>query len=121
MSKQKSFSQLEKKFLRQFREEVNNAENLSDLRNHFSYTITNLLVQALDAYDIGISEEDIKFDPESDNHYEISKNLKNNKYFQQTCKQSDLINVIDRFADTAYHHYIHINKHTERTNKKIRN
>ena len=121
MGKQMSFSKLERKFSPNVREKVNNAENVYDLEKNFAVVVNNFLQEAMKEENFEITGETIQFKPEEDDHFFIEKKLKNNKVFKEIWENSDLKNVIKRFADSAYHWYLHLEKHNEKTNKKIRN
>ena len=45
MGNQISFNTLGNECVHKFRDKINNAENIVDLRNHFAFTIINFLTQ----------------------------------------------------------------------------
>jgi len=115
-----NFETLEKRFLSAMRERINNAEDRIDLENHFSRTVKNFLMEATDN-SFKITEDDILFSPDHENYYEISDKLKSSKEFIQTWENSNLPNFLKKVADSTYHKYIHLGKHLEKTERKIRN
>ena len=120
MENQISFSTLGNECVHKFRDKINNAENIVDLRNHFAYTVIDFLNQIFEESQLYIDADDIKFNPENKYLYTLSERLTNNLEFKKIWDISDLKNVIYKFADSANKRYIHINKHNEKTNKKIR-
>lgn len=121
MENQISFSTLGNECVRKFREKSNNAENIVDLRNHFAFTVIDFLNQIFEKSQLDIDADDIKFNPDVEDLYILSDRLTNDLEFKKIWDISDLKNVIYKFAKSANHRYIHINKHNEKTNKKIRN
>jgi len=121
MGNQISFSTLGNECIHKFRDKINSAENIVDLKNHFAYTVIDFLNQIFEKSKLDIDADDIKFNPDVTDLYIISDRLSNDVEFKKIWSISDLKNVIYKFADSANHRYIHINKHKEKTNKKIRN
>ncbi len=119
MKGQISFSAIGNELIHELRDRLNNSEDITDVRNNFSYTVISLLSQAFE--NIEIDADDVNFTPEKENRYSISDRLMNIKEFKEIWQHSDLSNVINKFADSSYHRYLHTNKHQEKTNKKIRN
>lgn len=120
MEKQISFSTLGNECIHKFRDKINNAENTVDLSNHFAFTVIDFLNQIFEESQLDIDADDIKFAPEEKGLYIFSERLVNNSEFKKIWDISDLKSVIHKFADTAQHKYIYLNKHKEKTNKKIR-
>lgn len=120
MKGQVSYSALGNKLIHELRDKLNNTENIADIRHVFSYTVIKLLNKAFEENDIVIDAEDVRFKPNNNTHYHISKRLMNINSFQETWQNSDLKNVINKYANSAYKRYLHTNKHLEKTNKKIR-
>ncbi len=121
MGNQISFSNLGNECVHKFRDKINNAENIVDLRNYFAFTVIDFLNQIFEESQLDIDADDIKFNPDTKELYILSDRLTNDLEFKKIWDISDLKNVIYKFADSANHRYIHINKHNEKTNKKIRN
>lgn len=114
-----SFSHMENEFLHDFRDKVGKAENVIDLGNAFSYTVSSFIKKAVgDELDVNIA--DVIFSPGEEGLYSLSPKLKDTPLFAEAIKNSDLKNIIDKFAETASHRYIHMKKHPEKTNLKIR-
>lgn len=118
MKEQVSYSAIGNELIHELRDRLNNAENISDIRNSFSYTVIGLLSQAFQ--DMDVDADDVSFHPDKEQHFQISDRVMKDKNFNEKWQHSDLPNVIQKFADSTYHKYIHTCKHPEKTNKKIR-
>ena len=121
MEKHISFSTLGNEYVRMLRDKINNAENITDLKNHFAFTVIDFLNQIFEKSKLDIDADDIIFNPDVEDLYVLSDKLINDLEFNKIWGISDLKHVIYKFADSANHRFIHINKHNEKTNKKIRN
>jgi len=121
MTKTFSFSNHEKKSMQEMRNKLNHAEDKIDLENKFSYTVTGFLKEVFYEKDINIKMDDIFFTPDKRYYYSIRPELQKSDIFRQTWDNSDLPNAIKRFAGATYHRYLHLNKHPEKTEKKLRN
>ncbi|MCF7858864.1 MAG: hypothetical protein K9N07_05995 [Candidatus Cloacimonetes bacterium] len=121
MENQISFSTIGKDFAHELRDKINNSENIIDLKNNFVYTVINFMNKVFAEEQLSFDADDITFDPNKDEFYLLNDRLLQNQQFKKTWDNSDLKNVIGKFADSVKHRYIHLNKHNEKTNKKIRN
>ncbi len=121
MGKQLSFTGVEKEFAPILRDKVSRTEDRVDLENHFARTVINFLDRVFVDKDVSISIEDIIFTPEKESFFELSDNLKKNSTFAEVWENSDLHGVLKRFSETANSRYMHLIKHPEKTEKKIRN
>ncbi len=121
MSKQVTFTRLEKEFLSILRYKINMAEDKVDLENHFSQTVANLLNRAFVDKNLKFAIDDVEFNPSGESHFTINSSLLNSDVFRETWGNSNLPQVIKKFADSTHRRYVHLNKHTEKTTKKIRN
>lgn len=119
MTKQNSYTHIEKELLPKMRELINNAEDKIDLENHFSRTMANLINQASNN-EVKAKIYDIVFTQQTADHFKIDKCLMEDENFIKIWNESDLPNVVKRFAQSVNHRYIHIDNQTERTNKKVR-
>ncbi|MBZ4683133.1 MAG: hypothetical protein PWP46_504 [Fusobacteriaceae bacterium] len=120
MSNQYSFVQFEKDYQHQFRNKLNNAEEPVEVLKIFSKTISSMLNEILKEK-VKISYEDVKLLPNDDAEYKISDNLLKNSEINELFNNSDIKNIILRFANAAVHRYLSLNKHNEKTKLKIRN
>jgi len=121
MENQISFSTLGNECVHKFRDKINNAENIVDLKNHFAYTVIDFLNQIFEKSQLDIDADDIKFNPENKDLFILSDRLTNDLEFKKIWDISDLKNVIKNFADPAIKRYIHIIKQKEKTKRKKRN
>ncbi len=114
-----SFSHIENEFLHDFRDKVGKAENVIDLENAFAYTVSTFIKRAV-GDEIDVNMADIIFSPAEVCYYKLSPKLEETQLFNEAIKNSDLKTIIDKFAEAAGHRYIHLKKHPEKTNLKIR-
>ena len=114
-----NFESVEKKYMSILRKKITTSESKADLARNFSCTVSSFLNNVLDNK-TSVYEDDISFRPDIGNKYLLSPKLKQSEYFLETWNNSNLPHFISKAADTAYHRYIHLNKHTEKTEKKIR-
>ena len=119
MSLQYSYALYEKDFSHEFREKLNLSEDGSDISNHFSHTITKMFNKIF-GDKFTIKDPDIIFEPGNGPHFSFSRNLLDNMEFQNALQNSDIGNIVERFAESAHHRYVHLSKHLEKTNSKIR-
>ncbi|MCP4132846.1 MAG: hypothetical protein GY754_17910 [bacterium] len=120
MTKQVSFSTLGNKYMHQLRHKVSHAEDKIDLENQFSYTITNFLKKVFEGKNLTIAAYDVVLNPGAVNFFTLSSKLLNSKVFMDAWDGSDMPHVIKKFADTACHRYIHLDKHSEKTENKLK-
>ena len=116
----RSFTEEEKAFTGKFRNQIKATEDLSDLRSFFSNTVAELLSAAFGSTLI-IDGGDITFEPALAEHFSLSGRLLESALFMETWNNSNLPHIVGKAADTAQHRYLHLNKHQEKTEKKIRN
>ncbi len=116
MSTQVSFSKLEKEFLPHFREQISTSEDIVDVQKYFSHTIKEMLQKAFGKDEIIVNEEDIELTSTAP-YYSI-KNM--GMSIQHIWENSDLKDIIKRFAEVAHKRYLHLQKNPSKTNKKIR-
>lgn len=119
MSMQKSYNMYEREYNHMFREGLNKSENSNDIFNLFAYDMKKMMNQ-ISCGMVNCKEDDIMFDPESNNHFVMSENLMQKKEFNNMMMNSDLMTIMKRFADMAYNRYCHMSKHMEKTKLKIK-
>jgi len=117
MSTMYSYSGIEKEILPEFRMKLSKAEDGNDVKNLFSQTMMNFLEKVYEKDDV-INYTDVEFDPENQDYFNIK-----NEYIKDSelYTKSDMLNIMKRFAGSAYDRYLHLKKHKEKTNLKIRN
>ena len=114
-----NFESVEKKYMSMLRKKLTTSENKTDLAKHFSCTVSNFLNNVLDEEPV-VYESDIIFNPDSGKKYTLSTKLKQSEHFLNTWNNSNLPHFVGKAADSTYHRYLHLNKHSEKTEKKIR-
>ena len=119
MSLQYSYALYEKDFNHEFRERLSHSEDASDISNYFSHIITKMLNKIF-GDKFTVKDSDIIFETTGEAHFSFSRKLMDNKDFCDALENSDIGNIIQRFAETANHRYLHLAKHLEKTNSKIR-
>ncbi|OQY10143.1 MAG: hypothetical protein B6I28_01585 [Fusobacteriia bacterium 4572_132] len=119
MTSKSSFSTLENELLPELREKLNNSEGPIDVSNNFSYIVSTFLENVFYGK-FNVKPEDILFTPKNEYPFSFSKNLAQEKEFQEALDNSDLMNIISRFSDKAYKRYIHLEKHLEKSKQKLR-
>jgi len=120
MSKQLSFSSLANKYVKNFREMINNSEDKIDIMNNFSLISCRLLQDVFPEQSADIKDNDIIFDPSENLKFKINKRILNEKYFQEIWNCSDLPVIIENFANSAHHRYLHLIKNPQKSQTKIR-
>ena len=120
MEKQLSFSHLEKELVKEFRNNVNNSEGPIDVANYFSFVVCKIFKKVFAESDIKLENNCAIFTPNEENYFKVNEELLQNEKFNEVWNNSDLPDLLKKFAETAYHKYLHHNKHLEKTNKKIR-
>lgn len=120
MSLQYSYALYEKDFTHEFREKISHSEDTSDIANHFSHIIAKMLNKIF-GEKFTVKDPDIMFEPNTNGgHFSFSRKLLDNADFRMALENSDIGNIIQRFAEVAQHRYVHLCKHLDKTNKKIR-
>lgn len=120
MGLQYSYVSFEKDFAHELREKLNHSEDGGDVYNMFSHIISKML-NSIFKERLRVKNSDITFDPDCNTHFSLSRKLLDNEMFTDELANSDIGNIISRFADSCYNRYVHLNKHPEKTNLKMRN
>ncbi|MCK5879349.1 MAG: hypothetical protein KAH24_06200 [Holophagae bacterium] len=120
MTRRMSFTSAERELIPEFREKLNHAEGVIDLENFFSYTVLKLLDKAMNG-GFPLMPDDIQFSPENEDGYKISTRLQNDKLYQDIKANSDLEQIIRKFASATAKRYARLRKHPEKTPSNIRN
>jgi hypothetical protein len=121
MHETQSYSALEHAMKHGMRRAINGAQDAVDLGNQFSYAAADFLRKAFTGMSGMIRQNDVMFSSKPARHFAISSRLLEMPEFSETWKHSDLPGIIGRFAESAYHRFLHLERHTEKTNLKIRN
>ncbi|MCF8111798.1 MAG: hypothetical protein K9J85_09945 [Desulfobacteraceae bacterium] len=118
MSKQTSFTKQERKVLPEFRKKINNSESTEDVKKFFSYTAASLFKDILPEEE-ELEFDDIRLTPEKNPPYLVSGRLLSMPAFAKVWENSDLPNVLGRFAEAALNRYRRLEKNPEKTDSKI--
>jgi hypothetical protein len=120
MTTQRSFSRIEKDLLPAFRQHVSSAESTEDVKKFFVHTALELFDKAANGQ-LNLEYEDVALDPENESQaFLLSEVLTGNTVFTAVWHDSDLANILRRFAVTAVNRYKHLAKNLEKTEAKIR-
>ncbi len=119
MSRQVSFTKFEKELLPDFRQKINLAETAGDVKALYARTCLEFLDKALEG-ELSLEFEDIALQPDHDDKFVLSDRLLASPAFTDIWNNSDLPNVLARFTDTAINRFLRLEKHTEKTEAKIR-
>ena len=119
MPKNFSFSHLENELAAELREKVSTSEDVTDLKNHFSYSVIRLLKRVLPET-VRLNQRDVTFVPEAENHLQINPQLLKQPEMQEVLRNTDLSQVMARFALAANKRFLHLQKNTRKTKLKIR-
>jgi hypothetical protein len=120
MSRRISFTKLENELVRSYREKINTASAAEDITSAFSGTMSKLLAGALGERMPEVRDA-VTFDPRAKPFYRLSDVLNSDKVFKGVMEESDLPQIISRFAETANRRRRRILEHREKTEAKIRN
>jgi len=119
MVKQFSFTKYENELLPDFRQKLNLAESVEDVKKVFT-TTANELFKKIFSGEIKFLYEDISLQYNHHPSFSVNERLFDLENFSSVWKTSDLPNVVARLAESANNRYKHLEKHHEKTNSKIR-
>ena len=119
MAKQLSFTKYENEALHAYRQKLSSAESSEDVRKFFLYTTQSLFRSVFDGR-LRVESEDITLIPEAEPCYRFADRILSVELFDTTWRQSDLSRVVNRFAESAASRMKHLEKHPEKTDRKIR-
>ena len=119
MATQVSFSKYENDLIHEFRNRMNSAESSEDVKKVFDYSMRELFNKIFDGQ-VKLKREDFIFTHNKEALFQIHDRLRSTAAFWDAWDNSDLSNIVGRFAQTANHRHIHLEKHREKTNLKIR-
>ena len=119
MATQISYSKFENDLIHHYRNQISGAESSTDVEKFFDYAIRELCKKVFKD-DILLKQQDFQFLQESDPLFQVHRRLLNTEAFKEIWDNSDLPHIVERFAQTANNRAIHLEKHKEKTNLKIR-
>ncbi|NOR24065.1 MAG: hypothetical protein GQ542_06655 [Desulforhopalus sp.] len=119
MTRQISFTKIEKELLPRYRQKMGAAESTEDVKKFFVYIVMELLNRAYDDK-IRFEYNHICLDPANSPHFCIDTSVTSLNDFTPVWDNSDLSHIVSRFTDTAMNHYTHLSKNPAKTEAKIR-
>lgn len=119
MSRQLSFTKIENELRPDFRQKMSKAESTEDVKKFFVYTAMKLMKEVF-GDDIKLEYDDIVFVPSAAPYYRINDDITEMDRFKSIWEESDLPQVLNRFAESAANHFNHLTKNPDKTESKIR-
>lgn len=113
MTDQQSFTRIEHELLPEFRDHMSHAESDQDVRKFFVRTVQELLRRATDGA-VDPHYEDIELHPGASPQWALNGPLANDARLERLLADSDLDDILERFARTAAHHVRHERRHPDR-------
>jgi len=120
MSKQLSFTALENTFRHELRGKLEQCEDTFDMEQQFALVIAEFLRQALGER-MDIVPEDVRLAPDGPPYYVLSPRLLEAPEFLETFDNSDLPNILERFAEKTRKDHVHLHRKDAQSEQKIRN
>lgn len=119
MTKMMSFTKYEHQVLPKYRDQLNQAESVEDVKKFFIGTIQKLL-QLATAGNLTAAYEDISLLPDEQPGYSLEPQIKNSTEMKEM-DNSDINAILKRLAEQAVHRHKHLEKNNTKTNLKIKN
>ncbi len=113
-----SYTKYEKEVIHKFRNNLNHAESVEDVKKFFSYTMQELMNKVFDGQ-LDMHYEDVQLSVDSKAGFTISNALKRKAAFAHAWEDSDLSSIMSRLAESALHRFRHLSGHPEKTNAKF--
>jgi len=108
--KNQSFTKIEHELIHAFREQINLAESMTDVKRVFSHTAQQLLLKVFNNR-VDVKVDDVSLTPGQEPGYALNETLLCNDAFKELWSISDLRQIIERFAFSAAHRYKQLQKH----------
>ncbi len=119
MTQMMSFTKYEHQILPKFRDQLNQAESVEDVKKFFIGTIQKFLGLATEG-SLTAAYEDISLLPDGKPCYSLEPQIKNSPEMKGLAN-SDVNAVLERLAEQAAHRHKHLSKNNTKTNLKIKN
>lgn len=113
-----SYTKYENEVIHKYRDNLNHAESVEDVKKFFSYTMQELMHKVFDDQ-IDIRYEDVQLAVNGNPGYKISSELKQKAAFAQVWEDSDLSSIVSRLSESALHRFRHLSGHPEKTKAKF--
>ena len=114
----RSFSKLEKSISANFRAKLSQTEHVPDVIELFRSTMMVVFDEAMPSGNI--EPDHVSLDVQSPHHFKIQRELLKNPDFKDIWNNSDLKAITSRFAGSCCKRCLHLERHEEKTNSKIR-
>lgn len=119
MTQMMSFTKYEHQVLPKYRDQLNQAESVEDVKKIFVGTIQKFLGLATGG-NLAADYQDISLLPEVSPGYSLESQIKDSSEMK-ALENSDVNAVLKRLAEQAGHRYKHLQKNNTKTNLKIKN
>lgn len=113
-----SYTKYENEVIHKYRDNLNHAESVEDVKKFFSYTMQELMHKVFDNQ-LDIHYEDVQLSVNGNPGYSISSELKRQTAFAQVWEDSDLPAIVSRLAESGIHRFRHLSGHPEKTKAKF--
>lgn len=118
MSKQVSYTKFENQLRPLFRERLDQAESVEDVKKFFVYTAQELLESIMGRMG-AVRYDDVALAPDAPEGYSITAELGGDQAFREAWTDSDLPRILRDFAETALKRYRHLAKNPAKTEAKM--
>lgn len=116
---QQSFSKVANDLQHKFRKMINEAETTEDVKKFFVFCMQELFNLASSGQ-LKLQFEDIELRPEGNPPFVVSEQIRSRKEFTHLWNDSDLSQIVVKFAELASNQYKHLTKNPKKTEAKIR-
>lgn len=113
-----SYTKYENEVIHKYRDNLNHAESVEDVKKFFSYTMQELMHKVFNGQ-LAMNYEDVQLNPDAGDLFTISENLRRQGDFDHVWTVSDLPSIISRMASSAVNRFNHLQGHPEKTNSKF--
>lgn len=119
MTHMMSFTKYEHQVLPKYRDQLNQAESVEDVKKFFVGTVQEFLRLATEG-NLKAAYEDISLLPDEQPGYSLESQIKNSTEMKKM-ENSDINAVLKRLAEQAVHRHKHLSKNNTKTKLKIKN
>jgi hypothetical protein len=113
-----SYSKFENQIIHKYRNSLNHAESVEDVKKFFSYTMQELMHKVFEDK-LRVDLADIQLNLDADKPFVISQTLQQHTEFHRIWSTSDLPLIMSRLAIPAQNRFAHLQGHPEKTKAKI--
>lgn len=113
-----SYTKYENEVIHKYRDNLNHAESIEDVKKFFSYTMQELMNKVFDGQ-LDMRYEDVQLSVDNNPGFTISTDLRKKAAFEHVWEDSDLSSIVNRLAESALKRHKHLSGHPEKTNAKF--